>query len=601
MSHVKLYEEWVGFKTDSNLPFSIFKNLKLIHENTTEQWLRTGKPWLNALKESVMPLFSIEDFSREFSINLNESENYRFASDMYAVYEVSLLRTHRPDWFLNEDKIITLPNHAENKMVLCKNGSMFIISMSTWKTINEGIFSDFVDKAKEMAGDAWDSLASGAQEVFTFISKIASSVVTYTKDNPTEVIATVLTILSGVSSFIPAVGQVIAPIFAILAGGVEVYAGYSKFSKGIGYLKEVSDPIAKTIASSKEGIPYLVAGGVTLLLGGYGMVSGLKDAAPGVGLVNKGVNDTLKAGAKKMSDNIVVKLEKTIVHAVEDLVKKVSAKALPNAHQLSHAAAALLMIILVKAGKGLLGKTFDLLIEGISSLGSAFQFLLGIPKKIEEFITSLEGKAESTAAKLISGALSKVVKPLVGAVSNFIDKYIQPIVEPVTTYLKSLPANYKTCVEQLEKHAKDIPDEVVEIKHDQIKDRGDVKLSSENKETIEKLQKKEGKGGDKKEGGSSEGFEKVLKERDKNFKGIQGNPKKLTVEFEGWGDKKKDSWKKEMTIDDLVKNMKSKDWDKIKFQYDGKYPTDLHKGGAYVRLKAVNESSILSFNEWMHN
>jgi hypothetical protein len=600
MNHIALYEEWMQYDS-SDLSFSTFKNLRNLHKDINGVWSKTGKPWLNTLSENVMSLFSMEDFIGAVAPNLNESVDYKSKIELYAVYEVSLLKTHRPDWFLNEDKILTLPNYAENKMVLCKNGSMFIISMSTWKVINEGIFSDFVDKAKEMAGNAWDSLASGAQEVFTFVSKIASSVATYTANNPLEVAAMTLTILSGISAFIPVVGQIVAPILTTLAGGVEVYAGYSKFSKGLGYLKKIDNPIAKTIAAAKEGVPYLIAGGVTLILGVNGMVTGIKDAAPGVGLVNKKVNQLLETAADDLAKNIVVKLEHSVSHAVEGLLAKVGKESLAHVHQLTHAGGAFLMILLVKAGKGLFGKVFDALVAGISALGSAFEFLLGIPKKIEELITSLDKKAESSAAKLIAGALNKVVKPIVSGMSNFIDKYIKPIVEPITNDMKLLGENYKVCVEMLEQHVKDIPDKVVEIKHDQIKDRGDVKISSENKETIEKLQKSEGKGEDKKEGGSGGDIEKTLKSLDPNFKGIKGNPKKLTVEFEGWGDKKIDAKKQEMSMDEFVKNMKSKDWKKIRFQYDGKYPTDLHKGGAYVRLKAVNESSILFFNEWVKN
>ena len=154
----------------------------------------------------------------------------------------------------------------------------------------------------------------------------------------------------------------------------------------------------------------------------------------------------------------------------------------------------------------------------------------------------------------------------------------------------------------MNKHLKDISDENVEIKRDKIEDKGDIKMSSEDKDALNKLTKKEGKSSEKSgenKGGGNEKFEKSLKDADSNFKGIKGKPKKLTVEFEGWGDKKKDAWKKEMSMEDLAKNMKSKDWKKIRFEYDGKYPTDLHKGGGYVRLKAIKESAILLFNEWV--
>lgn len=600
MSYVALYEEWLQYD-NGDLTVSMFNNLRSIHQNTNKMWLDTKKPWLNVLSESVMPLFSINDFKREVLPQLNESTDYRNLQDAYAVYELGLLRTHRPDWFLNENQIIALPNYRDNKVVLCKNGSMFIISMSTWRAVNENWFSDMVDKGKELAGDAWEGLKQGAKDTWAFISKIATASWKYTEQNPHEVAAITCNILAGIISFVPVIGQIVAPILTITAGGIEVHAGYGKISKGIGYLSKVDDPIVKTIVASKDGIPYLFAGIITMMLGTMDMLTGIKSATPGVGGIQASTNKAATMAADKMGKTVVGKLEHSVLHAVEGLLKKLGKGALSNFKQLSHSAAALLLIFMVKIGKGLLGGAFTAMVEGLGLLGKAFEFLLDVPNKISSAISELSKKADSTASKMIAGALENVVKPMTDAVGKFINNNIKPIVEPVTSYLKMLPENYKAASEQLDEHLKDVPDEVIEIKRDKIEDKGDIKMSSEDKDALNKLTKKEGKSGEKKEGGSDNKFEKSLKEADPNFKGIKGDVKKLTVEFEGWGDKKKDAWKKEMSMEDLVKNMKSKDWSKIKFEYDGKYPTDLHKGGGYVRLKAVNESSVLLFNEWVNN
>ena len=601
MSYVALYEEWLQYD-NGDLTVSMFNNLRSIHKNTNKMWLDARKPWLNTLSESVMPLFTIDDFKREVLPQVNESKDYRSIQDAYAIYELGLLRTHRPDWFLNENSIIALPNYADNKVVLCKNGSMFIISMSTWRAVNENWFSDMIDKGKELAGDAWEGLKQGAKDTWAFISKVTTASWDYSKNNPNEVIASILNILSGIISFAPVVGQIVAPILTTLAGSVEIHGGYSKISKGFKYLSEVKDPVAKTIVSVKEGIPYLFAGIITLFLGSLDLVTGIKTATPGVGAIQATVNKAALNASEKMGKTFLGKLEGGVRLAVESLVKRISKKTLPNLDLLGDAGAALLLIFLVKIGKGVLGKTFEVILDGIGAIGEGFEYLIDIPNKISDAISQLSKKADSTATKLIAGALENVVKPITSAVSKFIDNNIKPIVEPVTSYLKMIPENYKATEEELNKHLKDISDENVEIQRDKIEDKGDIKMSSEDKDALNKLTKKEGKSSEKSgenKGGGNEKFEKSLKDADSNFKGIKGKPKKLTVEFEGWGDKKKDAWKKEMSMEDLAKNMKSKDWKKIRFEYDGKYPTDLHKGGGYVRLKAIKESAILLFNEWV--
>ena len=158
-----------------------------------------------------------------------------------------------------------------------------------------------------------------------------------------------------------------------------------------------------------------------------------------------------------------------------------------------------------------------------------------------------------------------------------------------------MPDNFKEALDALHTHKVDIEVEEIDIKHDKVESE-DIKMSTEEKDKIKALEKGEGK----KSGDSDGDIEKTLKSLDSKFKGFKGDPpKKLTVEFEGWGDKKIDAKKQEMSMGEFVNNMKSKDWKKIRFQYDGKYPTDLHTGGSYVRLKAVNESAVLSYREWI--
>lgn len=593
MNSVMLYEEWLHLGGDDSISFTVMNELNNLQRGLNNAWIKTGKPWLNSLSESIMASFSMDDFKNEVLPHLNESSDYTSIRESYAIYELALLETHRPDWFLNEDRIMVLPNYDEHKVVLCKNESFFIISMSTWSLVNENWFSDALDKGKELAGSAWDSLKSGAQKVWGFISKVASTSWDYVSNNPLEAAAIGINIFGGIMAFVPAAGQVVAPLCGILAGGAEIGQGGIKMSKGIDYLSKITDPIVKSLALATDGIPYLVAGGISMILGANGLITAITDAAPGVLGIKAAAKSAATEAGKKLSKNIVSKFEHGLEHAIADFAKKQVKDAMVKSVKIaSKNGTALLCIILVKILKGNFGKSAEFIMNGVGKIGQAFEFLLDLPKKITSMIEGL--KADSYAAKLIQGALQKVVKPFSSWAAGFIEKFIKPYTEPVTAYLKLLPENYKEALEALHTHKVDLETEEVPIEYEKVETE-DIKMSTEEKDQIKALEKGEGK----KSGGSGDSFDKILKERDPNFKGIKGNPEKLTVEFEGWGDKKTDSWKKEMSMKELANNMKSKDWEKLRFEYGGKYPTDLHTGGSYARLKAIKESAILPFNEWI--
>jgi hypothetical protein len=590
-----LYEDWAksnNFKSDSQ--FYPFNEINNISDSINEAWYKTGKPWLNSLSESVMAFFSIEDFKREVLPHLNESTDFDSIKESYAIYELSLLHTHRPDWFMDEKEIVVLPNYDEHKVILSKNESLFIISMSTWSAIQESNWlSKAYEKGKELAGDAWNLLKSGAQKVWGFISKLAVTTWEYTKKNPLEVAAITLNVLGGIMAFVPAVGQIVAPIATVLSGGIEVVAGSLKINTGVNFLKEITDPFIKSMAAAREGIPYLCAGGVTMFLGASDMITAVKDATPGMLGIKQSTKKLAETASDKLSHTFIGHLEHGLKEAVEEFGSKYLNKAVPQSIKLaSTSATALMCIVLVKLGKGVLGKLFDFIIDGISSIGKGFELLMDLPERMTDVIDEL-GKSDSYVAKLVHGGLKKAVQPISKALSGFIDNNVRPIAEPVTSYLNLLPANYKSALETLEKHVKDMKDAPITVEHNKV-EKEEITLSSEEKSTLKQLKS----GSFSKSNKSVNSYEKSFKEADPNFKGIQGDSKKVNVEFEGWGKDKIDAWKKEMTLQDLEKNMKSKDWAKLRFEYDGKYPTDLHKGGRYVRLKAIKESEILKFDEW---
>lgn len=598
MNSVMLYEEWLHLGGDDSVSFSVMSELNNLQRGLNNAWIKTGKPWLNSLSESIMASFSMDDFKNEVLPHLNESSDYTSIRESYAIYELALLETHRPDWFLNEDRIMVLPNYDEHKVVLCKNKSFFALSMSTWSLINENFFSDAFDKGKELAGSAWDSLKSGAQKVWGFISKIASASWDYVQENPFEALAIAVNIIGGIAAFVPAAGQAAAPVCAILAGGFEIAQGGVKVVKGMGKLAEITDEVAKDLAIAASALPYMAAGAASIFLGLNGMLTAIADAAPGVLGLKFATKQKAKKVATKLGETWGGKLEHGLEHIIADYAKKFVKESMVKSVKLaSKNATALLLILLVKVLKGGFGGIAEKLVQGIGKIGELFDFLLDTPKKITSLIENMKG--DSYAAKLIQGALQKVVKPLTSWASTFIDKNIKPLVTPITSYLQLLPTNYKAAVDLLNKHKDvDVEMEEIPIQYEKVETE-DIKMSPEEKAKIKALEKGEGgkSGGSGASGGS---ITKVLKDRDPNFKGFKTKaPDKLTVELEG--SKKTKGWKEKMSINDFVEKMKSDEWKNYRFQYDGEYPTDLHSknGGSYARLKAIKESAILPFNEWI--
>ena len=486
MNSIMLYEEWAQFRGDASASFSVINEINNLHKGLNNAWLKTGKPWLNSLSESIMASFSMNDFKNEVLPHLNESSDYTSIRESYAIYELALLETHRPDWFLNEDRIMVLPNYDEHKVVLCKNKSFFALSMSTWSLVNEGDwFSDTLKKGKELAGSAWDSLKGGAQKVWGFISKVASTSWDYMSKNPFEAAAIAINIFGGIMAFVPGAGQVVAPLCGILAGGAECIQGGIKIAKGIDYLSKLTDPIAKSLALATDGIPYLVAGGISMIMGANGLITAITDAAPGVLGIKAAAKKTATEMGNKLSKNIVSKFEHGLEHAIADFAKKQVKDAMVKSVKIaSKNGTALLCIILVKVLKGCFGSVAEMIIKGVSKIGQAFEFLLDLPKKITSMIEGM--KAESYAAKLIQGALKNIVKPFSSWADGFVKNYVRPNTEPITSYLKLLPDNFKQALEALHTHKVDLETGEIPIDHEKV-EMEKVEMSKDEHEKLKAI------------------------------------------------------------------------------------------------------------------
>ena len=86
MNSIMLYEEWAQFRGDESASFSVINEINNLQRGLNNAWLKTGKPWLNSLSESIMASFSMNDFKNEVLPHLNESSDYTSIRESYAIY-----------------------------------------------------------------------------------------------------------------------------------------------------------------------------------------------------------------------------------------------------------------------------------------------------------------------------------------------------------------------------------------------------------------------------------------------------------------------------------------------------------------------------------
>jgi hypothetical protein len=483
MNSIALYEDWI--KKHSGLNYSSDSiNYRV---NFMNIWGKMGIGDNELLKEGCIPHFSTREFRNRFTPNLNESDDYDEILDTYSLYELNLLKTERSDWFRDNSQIIAMPNYPEGKVVLSKNESFFIISTNTWNIINENWWDNMIEKGKKLAGDVWNTLKQGAQEVYGFLASISNSIVKFATAEPASALAIGFNILAGISAFIPVYGSVAAPILTAIAGGIEIVGGWGKITKGYKAISKVDNPIVKSMAAIKEGAPLIIVGGITMFLGLSDIITCAKSAIPGEAGISKLTKDAAKDLGGKLHHTMLGKAEGQFVTIVEKLVKKkISSPKI--AENVTTAAAAIGLVFIVKGVKWALGGLLDLVVEGLSFVGKGIEFLLNAPGKISELIGKISSDGSSTAVKLIGGALKAAVKPITDGMSKAINSYIKPVVEPVTTWLKDLPAQYKLANAEIVKNLKEVPDQPIEIKNTKL-EKKEAKITTQDKEAIQKLQK----------------------------------------------------------------------------------------------------------------
>lgn len=405
-------------------------------------------------EQNVMAKYSFNKFKESFGSKLMESEDYADDSKLYeahSYYELSMLAEARSNWNDTEGDINYID--VESHVILIKNSEAFVIEKKTfemtqslneweipsWDELNntfkafKGKVIDYakekIKKGKEEAIKAWDTLTDGAKKAWVWVKTAAAAVGKFLGDN-IETIGLVLSILSALAGIIGAgvPGMtVIGGVLMALNGGVHIYEGFHKSHVAIEASKNIqAKPLEKFAPSFVKVAPDYILGGVFLTLGFYDISHGLTEALanPTAGSFSAAVHGTAKKAAHSWLGKGAHGIEKLLAGWVDTIIKDVKLVEKIGGPTLS------LMTFLLA---NFFTDTCGWLYEGVLKIGSevlkGIDWLLQIPKKLEDAITKISLGAQGTIQTIIAKGLETLVKPLVGFLSRICEKYFRPIVK----------------------------------------------------------------------------------------------------------------------------------------------------------------------------
>ena len=510
---------------------SLFDDFSKVEEsyNFDSEFLLESKiNQMSTLRENCMAAWDFSEFKSFFGGSLNENnteeENQALLEQAYYTYELGVLYENHQDWFNTKGEIFFLSdeNASEGHVILFKNNQLHIVKESTLERLKnnselilEGFWGDVgnfisgvakgakdavnkyvvepVKKAANYVGkkvsQAWDALSAGAKAVWEFGKKVISAVGAFIKENPLTAIGIGLQILSGVVSFIPVAGQVIAPILTMIAGAITVYEGTNnliKASKEVGEAKDVSGII--------KGGAKIIFGTASLVLGIKDLVAASADALPGMGSVGVAIKTSVStwtssftktafggvaaAGIGKTlgcskwlgeffstlceeapfmaklanKSSVLTKGTKLLAKGADAGLDKGKEAVLDHEEYYQEwdglineaeggnwGFGELLVNFMVYVGKSCFNWLYSKVVAGIAGVGKAINGVLELPGKITRGIDQFKkDHSSSFIGGIISGALSSAVRPLSSCSQKFIDEYIKPKVKPVTGWMTSL-------------------------------------------------------------------------------------------------------------------------------------------------------------------
>jgi hypothetical protein len=487
---------------------------------------------MSMLRENCMASWDFSIFKDFFGGSLNENnteeENQYLLEKAYYTYELGVLYENKKDWFESKGNVLYLKDNsiAEGHVVLFKNDQLHIITEGTFDSLQNKLdlllednwFSDTwnattkfvsdvagdikkvankyvvepVKKAAAYVGDkvgqAWDALSSGAKAVWDFSKQIISAIGTFIKENPLTALGILIQIIGTILSFIP-IANFLAPICAMIAGGITVYEGVMNL------IKASTDAAgAKTVGGIVKGGGKIIFGSASLLLGIKDLVAAASEALPGMGAVGIAIKTSVVSWSTKFSatafgsvasvgigkalgcsswlgEFFATLCEKAPFMAkigtnssVLDTGKKILAKGADvgvdkgKEYVLDHEEyqeewdqtineddnggwgfGELVVNFMAYVGRSCFGWLYDVVMGAISGIGKVINGLLELPGRITKGIDKFKKEqGGSFVGGIISGALSSAVKPMTSCAQKFIDTYIKPKVTPTTNWMVSL-------------------------------------------------------------------------------------------------------------------------------------------------------------------
>ena len=417
-----------------------------------------------SLSEGIKAKLGINEFSSLFNNSIFESSSDKLLLEKaYSTYELGLLYENRGDWFDDNDQIYYIGGE-NGQTLLFKNESLFFVSDSTlnilkedwgwndakaaWDTVKTSAKSS-MDGVAAASKETWDTLSDGAKKAWEFSKRIASAAVEFASKDPLTCAAVFLQLMSGIVSFIPAAGQAAGPVMLGLAGAIEVYVGTTKIKKAWKKFADIdASKKAKAIASFTEGSPFLIAGCSSILLGLNDVMTAPKAALPGVGATST----ALKAASTKWSSSFAGHAAHNAEHFIVDVAGKSVSKLGPAFTGAatkfmgsggSGLAAGALTIMMLKVGKSILGKFFELVLGGLAGISSGISFVLSLPTKTSGMLEKLIAAAQTPVAKILIAPLKSIINPVIKFLGKLIDTYLKPMFDGATEYLNVLSKNYK--------------------------------------------------------------------------------------------------------------------------------------------------------------
>jgi hypothetical protein len=432
-------------------------------------------------ESNAMAKYGLDDFKSLFRGPLLESEGYvdeQLLERAHVCYELDMLAESKSHWFSDEGEVVKID--AGEHIILIKNNEAYVVSANTLNSINEfwswsdaknawhglktSVTAFAVDKYKQAKGAAlkvWDAISDGAKKAWEFVKTCAAAAVKFISDMTwvewaSLGLSVTSAILGIIGAGIPGV-TVAAGVCMALNGSIHLYEGWHKYHEAQHALEGIEDvsQFTKNSAAITKALPNGIMGTIFMALGFYDISHGLTEALanPAAGSISAVIKGGAVVGAKsfigEMTHNMEHLLGGFVTKAVKAVGGKISGKIAEKAG----------VVLLTVFGEAALSKILGWLWKGIMQISKAIltgiQFLLDLPAKISDAITSMQKNAKGVIGSIAVKGLASIVKPMAEGASKAIAKYIKPFIDKAKNWVTNQIAAYDVCVAEMKHHEKE--------------------------------------------------------------------------------------------------------------------------------------------------